>query len=89
MHRICNVAAVSLLALSSAAWGQTAYPTKPIRLVLQFPPGAPSDIIGRALGNKISEQMGVVMVADNRVGAGGNMAWASWRNRCVTATPSW
>ena len=73
MHRFCNVAAVSLLALSSAAWGQIAYPTKPIRLVLPFPPGAPSDIIGRALGNKISEQMGVAVVADNRVGAGGNI----------------
>ena len=73
MRRFCNVAAVSLLALSSAAWGQIAYPTKPIRLVLPFPPGAPSDIIGRALGNKISEQMGVAVVADNRVGAGGNI----------------
>ena len=51
MHRICNFAAVSLLVLSSAAWEQTAYPTKPIRLVLPFPSGALRDIIGRALGN--------------------------------------
>ena len=66
-----------LLALPSvtiaAAVGQAAYPTKPIRMVLPFPPGAPSDIIGRAIGNKLSEQMGTPVVADNRVGAGGNV----------------
>ena len=68
-----TVLAASLLASFCAAWGQAAYPSKPIRLVLPFPPGAPSDIIGRALGNKLSEQMGVAVVADNRVGAGGNI----------------
>lgn len=55
-----------------AAWGQ-AYPAKTIRLVLPFPPGAPSDIVGRALGQKLSEQMGVAVIADNRAGAGGNI----------------
>ena len=73
MPRICMSLAASLLALSCAAWRQAAYPTKPIRLVLPFPPGAPSGIIGRALGNKLAEQLGVAVVADNRVGAGGNI----------------
>jgi tripartite-type tricarboxylate transporter receptor subunit TctC len=63
----------ALLALPCAVWAQTAYPGKPIRLVLPFPPGAPSDIIGRALGSKLSEQMATPVVADNRVGAGGNV----------------
>lgn len=81
MHLTRFVFAATLLAAAGAAWGQSAatgagpaaYPTKPIRLVLPFPPGAPSDIIGRALGNKLAEQMGVPVVADNRVGAGGNI----------------
>ena len=73
VHRFCIGLAAGLLVWSFAAWGQTAYPAKPIRLVLPFPPGAPSDIIGRALGNKLAEQLGVGVVADNRAGAGGNL----------------
>ena len=74
MFRFRIFIAAGLLALScTIAWGQAAYPAKSIRLVLPFPPGAPSDIIGRAVGNKLSQQMGVSVVADNRVGAGGNI----------------
>ena len=58
---------------AASTGSQQAYPTKSIRLVLPFPPGAPSDIIGRAVGNKLSQQLGVSVVADNRVGAGGNI----------------
>jgi len=49
------------------------YPSKPIRLILPFPPGAPNDMVGRALGQKLSEQLGESVVADNRPGAGGNV----------------
>ena len=50
-----------------------AFPTKPIRLILPFPPGGPSDILGRALSQKLSEQLGQQVIADNRPGAGGNL----------------
>jgi tripartite-type tricarboxylate transporter receptor subunit TctC len=53
-----------------------AYPSKPIRMVLTFPPGASSDVVGRMLGQKISESMGVQWVPDNRAGAGGNVGTA-------------
>jgi tripartite-type tricarboxylate transporter receptor subunit TctC len=53
-----------------------AYPAKPIRMVLTFPPGASSDVVGRMLGQKISEFLGVQLVADNRAGAGGNLGTA-------------
>src|SRR5919107_5655037 len=49
------------------------FPTKPIRLILPFPPGGPSDILGRALSQKLSEQLGQQVIADNRPGAGGNL----------------
>src|SRR5215213_6794723 len=49
------------------------YPTKPIRLVLPFPPGAPSDLVGRTIGQKMGEQMGQNLIADNRTGAGGTL----------------
>jgi len=50
-----------------------AYPSKPIRLILPFPPGGPTDMLGRALAQKLGEQMGQTVVADNRPGAGGNL----------------
>jgi tripartite-type tricarboxylate transporter receptor subunit TctC len=52
------------------------YPAKPIRLVLPFPPGAPSDLVGRTIGQKMSEQMGQNFVPDNRAGAGGTVGLA-------------
>lgn len=56
----------------TGAQAQT-FPSKPMRLVLPFPPGGPTDLLGRALAQKLGEQMGQTMVADNRPGAGGNL----------------
>ena len=53
------------------------YPSKPIRLILPFPPGAPSDLVGRLVGQKLSEQLGENVIPDNRPGAGGNLALAA------------
>jgi len=49
------------------------FPSKSMRLILPFPPGGPTDLLGRALAQKMGEQMGQTMVADNRPGAGGNL----------------
>lgn len=57
---------------ASASSGQ-AYPVKPVRLILPFPPGAPNDTVGRALGQKLAELLGQNVVPDNRPGAGGNL----------------
>lgn len=67
-----GAALVALAAAAPSAFAQT-YPTKPVRLILPFPPGGPSDILGRALSQKLSEQMGQQVIADNRPGAGGNL----------------
>jgi len=63
------------LVAASAAGGAAAqtYPAKPVRLILPFPPGGPSDILGRAMSQKLGEQMGQQVIADNRPGAGGNL----------------
>jgi tripartite-type tricarboxylate transporter receptor subunit TctC len=53
------------------------YPSKPIRLVLPFPAAGPSDIVGRAVGQKLAEQLGENVVPDNRVGAGGSVGIAA------------
>lgn len=57
----------------AAAGAAQAYPVKPLRLVVPFPPGASSDIVGRMIGEKLSEQLGEQVVPDNRPGAGGNL----------------
>jgi len=49
------------------------YPVKPIRLIVPFPAGASTDIVGRMLGQKLFEQTGEQVVPDNRPGAGGNV----------------
>jgi tripartite-type tricarboxylate transporter receptor subunit TctC len=53
-----------------AATAQT-FPSKPVRLIVTFPPGGPSDFVARALGQKLTEGWGQQVVVDNRGGAGG------------------
>jgi tripartite-type tricarboxylate transporter receptor subunit TctC len=63
---------VVLLALASASAG--AFPEKPVRFVVGFTPGGPSDILARAVGQKLAERWGQQVVIENRPGAGGNLA---------------
>ena len=58
--------------VASGVHAQT-YPAKPIRLILPFPPGGPTDIVGRLTGQKLSEQIGQSVIADSRPGASGNI----------------
>ena len=51
-----------------------AYPAKPIRLVVAFPPGGPSDVLARILGQQLNPELGQAVYVDNRPGAGGNIA---------------
>src|SRR6185295_15649159 len=52
------------------------YPAKPIRMIVPFPAGASSDVVGRVLAQKISEYLGVQVLPDNRSGVGGNLGIA-------------
>lgn len=67
-----SLAVLGMAAVAGVAAAQS-FPSKPMRLVLPFPPGGPTDILGRALAQKLGENMGQTMVADNRPGAGGNI----------------
>ena len=74
MHPITRRTAGLLLAWSAcAAWCQ-AWPSKPIRMVVAFPPGGPTDIVSRVIAQRLSEQLGQQVIIDNKPGAGGNIA---------------
>jgi tripartite-type tricarboxylate transporter receptor subunit TctC len=57
----------------SAAGAQEAYPSRPVRFILPFPPGGGTDILGRLIAERLSANLGQPVVTENRGGAGGNV----------------
>src|SRR5215210_4287278 len=69
-------ACVGLVVLAcGAAWSQQ-YPSKPVRVIIVFPPGGATDIVGRIAYQKVGEQLNQQFVIDNRAGAGGTIGAA-------------
>jgi tripartite-type tricarboxylate transporter receptor subunit TctC len=63
------VPSIALAQASSAAW-----PTKPVKVIVAFAPGGPTDLVSRVIAQRLSEQMGQPFVIENKPGAGGNLA---------------
>jgi tripartite-type tricarboxylate transporter receptor subunit TctC len=61
-----------ILLAAGMVWAQQ-YPSKPVRVVIVFPPGGATDVVGRVAFQKVGEQVGQQFVIDNRVGAGGTI----------------
>ncbi|MCD2513231.1 tripartite tricarboxylate transporter substrate binding protein [Comamonas endophytica] len=66
-------AALATLLCAPLAHAGSDYPNKPIKLVVPYPPGGPTDIVARVVAQKLSERLGQSMVIENRPGAGGNL----------------
>jgi tripartite-type tricarboxylate transporter receptor subunit TctC len=68
--------AAALPAASRIAWAQ-AYPTRPVRVIVPYAPGGPTDIFGRLIAQSLSEHLGKQFYVENIGGAGGNVGIGS------------
>jgi tripartite-type tricarboxylate transporter receptor subunit TctC len=83
MKKLLTLLAGVLLALSLPAQAQApagAYPVKPVKVIVPYPPGGPTDIVARVVFQQVSDSTGQQFVVENRAGAGGNIAAAAVAN---------
>src|SRR5262245_24892156 len=71
LHLAAGAAALPVLSRIARA---RAYPTRPVRLIIGYPPGASADITARLIGQWLSERLGQPVVVESRPGAGTNIA---------------
>jgi tripartite-type tricarboxylate transporter receptor subunit TctC len=79
MKRIGVLVAAALLSFACAAFAQT-YPTRPIKVIVPYPPGDAADILSRLIGPKVSERLGQQMIVENRPGASGQIGMEVLKN---------
>src|SRR5262245_10010173 len=72
MMKLFKIVLTVCVATASSAWAQ-GYPTKPVRMIVAFPAGGGSDIVGRIVAAKLSERLGQQVVVENRAGGGGSI----------------
>ena len=70
-HFTAALFALAAVTAAAGAGAAESYPAKPIRMVVTFPAGGPSDVIVRIIGQRVNDLHGVTIIADNRGGAGG------------------
>lgn len=73
-RRTLLAAAATLVA--GSAWAQAAWPTKPINLIVPFPPGGPTDVVSRIVGKELADRLGQPVIVENKAGASGSIAAA-------------
>lgn len=73
LGKFINLLRISLIliALLAGLPAHAAYPERPVRVIIPFPPGGGTDLVGRIIAGILTERLGVSFVSDNRVGAGG------------------
>src|SRR5688572_27825216 len=76
MSRVCRVTAAlccTFVSFAAAAQATGDYPNRPVRWIVPFAPSGPTDLMSRAVAEKLTQRLGQQFVVDNRAGAGGNI----------------
>jgi tripartite-type tricarboxylate transporter receptor subunit TctC len=73
LHKVLAAALVGAAFSSLAFAAEQSYPSRPVRMIVPFAPGGPTDVIARVIAQKLTEMWGHQVVVDNRAGAGGNI----------------
>lgn len=73
MKTLSPLAIIAAMCVTGAYAAEPAYPDRPVRMVVPFPPGGANDIVARQIGQRLSARWGKSVVIDNRGGAGGNI----------------
>jgi tripartite-type tricarboxylate transporter receptor subunit TctC len=71
MHSLFRMSSVVTVVIACAAASAQGYPVKPVRMIVHYPPGGPTDIVARAVGQKLTDAWGQQFIIDNRPGASG------------------
>ena len=74
-----SAVAIAIFGVATTSFADT-YPSKPVTIVIPFPPGGTLDVVGRMLAQKLTEQMGQSFIVDNRPGAGGTIGASVVKN---------
>jgi tripartite-type tricarboxylate transporter receptor subunit TctC len=74
VKRIAAVATLALALFASSALGQSAWPTRPAKIIVGFPPGGSVDQVARVFAMQLTQQLGQPFVVENRLGASGSIA---------------
>ena len=71
---LCQLTVLMALAVTAgAAWAAETWPSRPIRMIVPFPPGGSNDIVGRLVAAQLTDRLGKTVVVDNRAGAAGTI----------------
>ena len=73
MRALLAVIAIALSLASAAAQDAATFPSRPIRIIVPFPAGGPTDVMARLIGQKLSERLGQQFIVENLSGAAGNI----------------
>src|SRR5688572_15821740 len=73
MRLLLRCAALAASLLAAGAQAQAGYPARPIRVIVNFPPGGAADVIARTVAQPLQEALGQPVVVENRGGSGGNL----------------
>ena len=65
--------AISAMVLAASAHAQSAYPDRPIKVIVPYPPGGITDIVGRSIADRMGRELGQTVIVENKAGAGGTI----------------